>query len=306
MNREIPMKYMNQIFIIAWIVGSLCRPLSAGEIKHKFLATDESRNQLLYVDEFNPANDWTIPLAGNRDITLLSSDRFLVSVPGGYREYKVTSGDMVKEVIVIKEKKELKGAGNCWSVVRRADGKTYLGSKKIIYELDKNDKVIREITPSGGKFFRLLRMSDDGNFLFTSGVTKVRESDNSGELLKEFDVSNVSPDTKKPYFAARLKNGNTLISTGYGATIIEVDKEWTLLKKIGGKGKIEGMGDTYFFAQVDKLENGNYVIAHWTGHKKDSSKKAPQAIELDKDGKLVWSWHDPKRAGSLHGIAVIE
>jgi len=107
-------------------------------------------------------------------------------------------------------------------------------------------------------------------------------------------------------YIPQLTNGNTLISTGYGATLIEVDKDWKLVKKVGGKGKIKGVENTYFFAQVDQLDNGNYVISHWTGHGAKDSKKAPQVIELDGEGNLVWSWHDPERAGSLHGIAVVE
>ena len=35
-------------------LASLVGDVRAGEIKHKFLATDESRKQLLYVDETDP------------------------------------------------------------------------------------------------------------------------------------------------------------------------------------------------------------------------------------------------------------
>ncbi|MBL7077986.1 MAG: hypothetical protein ISS31_11015 [Kiritimatiellae bacterium] len=95
------------------------------------------------------------------------------------------------------------------------------------------------------------------------------------------------------------------ISTGFGATILILDKDWSLVKSYGGKGKVDGV-DTHFFADAQQLKNGNVVVAHWSGHGRADSKKAPQAIEFNQEGAVVWSWHDPKRAGTLHGIEVIE
>ena len=275
-------------------------------IKHRFIAADESRHQLHFVDQFDPSKDWTVPLKGNRDIRLLTRDRLLASVPGGYREYEVRSGKMVKEVI-IREVGNKKGGrkDNCWSVVRREDGHTYIGSKASIIELDENDKEIREIKPSGGAAFRILRMTPEGHYLFSSGATTVKETDNKGVLVKEFDLSAVSPLSKKPYFALRLNNGHTVISGGLGATVIEVDRNWNPVRKFEGKGALPGMGLVYF-AAVQILGNGNMVVVHWTGHGANDSRKAPQLMEFDRDGRLVWQWHDPKRAGSIHGVIVIE
>lgn len=279
---------------------------SATEIKHKFLATDESGKQLLYVDEFNPANDWTIPLQGNRDIRLISPERCLVSVPGGYREYEVKTGKMVKEVI-IPQMKDVKGrGGNSWSIVRQPDGTTFLAYSEAIFELDKNDKVVREIKTSAGGYFRLMRMSKDGHFLFTSGETKIKEVDNNGQLVNEVDLLQFAPDTKKPYLTDELDNGHKLVSTGFGASLLEFDADWKLIRTIGGRGKIPGVEFNLFFAQAQKLKNGNFMIAHWTGHGRQDSKKAPQVLEMTEDGKVVWKWHHAERAGSIHGIAVIE
>lgn len=294
------------LYPVVLILSLFSFTASAGEIKHRFLATDESGHQLLYVDEFNPSNDWTIPLQDNRDICLISPERCLVSVPGGYREYEVKTGKMVKEVIIPKMK-DLKGrGGNSWSMVRRPDGTTYVGNKNSIFELDKNDKVVREIKIAAGGYFRIFRMSKDGHFLFTSGATKIKEIDNNGKLVKEIDLSKVAADVKKPYFAERLDNGHTLVSTGFGASLLEFDENWKLVMTVGGKGKIPGVDFNLFFAQAQQLKSGNYMIAHWTGHKREDSKKAPQVLEMTKDGKVVWKWHHPERAGSIHGIAVIE
>jgi outer membrane protein assembly factor BamB len=93
---------------------------SAGQIKHKFVATDESGGQLLYVDETNPENDWTIPLPGNRDIQLSKKGTVLVTVDDGYHEYALKDGKLVKEVKVGKGVR---------SLVRLDIGNTILASK---------------------------------------------------------------------------------------------------------------------------------------------------------------------------------
>ena len=70
---------------------------TASAIKHRFVATDESRKQLLLVDQTDPSKDWTVPLPGNRDIRLIGTDRVLVSVPNGYREYALADGRLVND-----------------------------------------------------------------------------------------------------------------------------------------------------------------------------------------------------------------
>ncbi|MCX6923019.1 MAG: hypothetical protein NT154_07400, partial [Verrucomicrobia bacterium] len=41
-------------------------------------------------------------------------------------------------------------------------------------------------------------------------------------------------------------------------------------------------------------------------HDPNDSSKAPQLIEFDSAGKLVWSWHNPTLAGTIHGVLVLD
>lgn len=280
---------------------SLFLRVAAGEIKHRFVATDESGKQLLYVDEVNPDNDWTIPLKGNRDVQLSGNGTVLVSVPAGYREYGLRDGKLIKEVKV--------GTG-IQSLVRLGDGRTLLASKRAVIELDPADKVTRTHAFTMSPFFRLLRVAGDGNLLFTSGETTIREcrlgaAGTPAATVRELDLSGLTPESRKPYFVEQVENGQFIIATGFGATILIVDADWKLIRSCGGKGKVPGVR-THFFADAQRLPNGNIVVAHWSGHARKDSAKAPQAIEFDRDGNVVWSWHDPERAGTLHGIEVIE
>ena len=279
--------------LISLSLGVMAR---AGDIKHTFVATDESGHQLIYVDEVNPENDWSVPLPGNRDIQLSGSGTVLVSVPTGYREYDLKGGKLLKEVEV-----ELRTR----SLVRLDNGQTVLGGVDGVVVLDKADKQVTSHEVKMGGYFRLLRLSKGGNYLYTSSATSVKELKPGGEAVRELDLTLLTPESKKPYFMEELADGKFLISTGFGATILIVDKDWKLIESYGGKGKVEGVA-THFFADAQQLENGNIVVAHWSGHKRDDSKKAPQAIEFDKDGKVVWSWHNAERAGTFHGIEIIK
>jgi len=269
---------------------------SASEIKHKFVATDESGKQLIYVDETNPENDWTIPLPGNRDVQLSGEGTVLVSVPVGYREYSLKSGKMIKEI-----KTEIR----VQSLVRLNNGHTLLAGKEGVVELDKEDRQLAFHEMQMGGYFRLLRVAKNGHFLYTSGPTTIKELKPGGKAIRELDLTTLTPESKKPYFIEELGDGSFLIATGFGATVLIVDKDWKLVKSYGGKGKVEGIA-THFFADAQQLANGHVVVAHWSGHARADSAKAPQAIEFNKDGEVVWTWHDQERAGTLHGIEIIE
>jgi hypothetical protein len=283
--------------IVVCVSACVIKGVSAGErVKHRFVATDESRKQLIYVDEFDSSKSWAIPLKGNRDLQVIESGRCLVSVPTGYREYEITTGKMIKEVTVGK---------NICSLFRTKEGHTFLANRESIYELDAKDKIIKVLHVKMGGAFRVLRQSSDGGFLFSGGKTLIKQANPNGHIEKTFDVTTLAPGTAKPYLAKPMPNGNLMISMCFGATLLELDKDWKLVRKIGGKGSDLG-AKLMYFCDAQVLKNGNVAVANWTGHGANDSKKAPQILEFNKTGKVVWTWHDPKFAGSIHGVVIIE
>jgi outer membrane protein assembly factor BamB len=281
---------------VALCIAAAPTALCASEIKHAFVATDESGKQLVYVKQGDPTKEWSVPLKGNRDLQITKDGTVVVSVPDGYREYRLDGGTLVKDV---------KAGDRIQSVVRLDNGHTLLASKKKVIELDANDKTVSARDMNFGGLFRLLRMSREGNLIYTSGKTTISERTQAGTVVRTVDVAKLAPGASKPYAVEQTADGTIVVSTGFGGSVLLLDRNWKLTKVIGGKGKIKGL-ETFFFADVYKLKNGNIVVAHWTGHGRKDSNKAPQAVELDPDGNMVWSWHDPKRAGTFHGIEVIE
>jgi hypothetical protein len=306
MNRSNPLSPLCRFFTVLIAAGCVMSPMRAqpaplaprsaatAAIKHRFVAADESRKQLLLVDQNDPSKDWTVPLPGNRDVKLVGTDRVLVSVRNGYREYAVADGRLIKEVT---------HGSDVQSVLRDARGHTFLGSGKMIWELDAQDQEVFRLplTMKGG--FRIMTMTAEGNFIFTDAENVV-ELRRDGTVVRTYELKAHDAQSKKPYFGLRLPGGDTLFSTGYGASLLVLDAEGKLKRKIGGAGSVPGVLLNFFSTSLP-LPDGGFLVCNWTGHKPEDSTKGPQLVQFDASGKIVWTWHDPVRAGSLHGVALL-
>jgi hypothetical protein len=273
------------------------------DIKHRFVATDENHKQLVHVDEKDDSRNWTVQFPGRqfaRDIQVIGGDKVMVSIRRGYLEYSLADRKLVKKC------EPLNGVE---SAVRLPNGHTLLASlakldkKKrgvLITELDQDDKEVRKIPCPEVAFLRLMRPTAKGTFLTGSG-SSVMEVDSTGKV-----VWKVSPEgTKHSYKGVRLPSGNTLVSGGYGAFIVEVKPSGEVVRKCGGKPGDPGI-HPHFCADFQLLKNSNIVMANWLGHGKDSAKSGCQLVEFDPNGKVVWTWKNPELCGSLVGIVILD
>ncbi|MBK1789926.1 hypothetical protein JIN82_02020 [Persicirhabdus sediminis] len=276
--------------------GSMAMADDGAVIKHQFIATDESRAQLIHVNEFNPNENWAVELPGNREVHLLSEGRVLVNTLTGYREYDVQTGKMLKDV------SRWKGVQ---SAVRTENGHTFVANSNEIIELDAEDNEVKSYDLKMGKFFRQLRFSEEGDFLFTSAKTKVKQVKKDGTVVRELDLAKAVSKAAKPYGIEPDSKGHFWVSTGYGGQLIELDSDWKVVGLLPEKLEQDGF-KMHFISQIQHMDNGNIMLAHWTGHKPMDSKKAPQLLEFNRQGELVWKWHDAEMAGTLHGIIILQ
>lgn len=133
----------------------------------------------------------------------------------------------------------------------------------------------------GRKSTRLVRMLGNGHYLACAedpGV--VTEYDKDGKVVWEY------PTDTRVYGAIRLRNGNTLIATGSGNSVIEVSPQkkvvWDITKKVPDT-EIE-LGWT---TCLQELPNGNLVIGNC--HAGDDD---PQIFEITKEKKVVWEFDE--------------
>lgn len=287
---------MAGISVFAWVLWQAPSILPAAEISHRFLAVDESRGQLLYVDEFNPAKDWTLKLSGkHRDLQLVGGNRVLLATPTGFREYDLTDRRIVKEVT---------GYTGGVSARRLPDGRTILACNTrgvTIYELDARNQVRRQASfPVAST--RVVRLTPQGTLLFGSG-RQVFEGDLSGALLHTFNL----PEGAWAYQALRLPNGHLLVSGGYHPRMYEVDAGGKLVETIFGKVADDAKSLGFHLLEgFQVLRQGDLVVCNWTGHGANDSSKGVQLLQYSPAGRLIWKWHDPIRAGSINGVIILD
>lgn len=277
--------------------------VSADEpIKHKLLLLDESRGQVLYVDQTAPEKDWQIKIDGGRawGVQLVGNHRFLTAMPdpGGYREYDLNTKQAVRERF------DKERYGGAMSAIRLPDGRTVLACDKngaAFFVFDTEDKEVASWNFPGFVKIRQVRRTNRNTLLFGSNTDKIYETDLTGKILRETTLH----AAQYIYQISELPNGHYLAAAGYGGFLAEIDKENNVVQRWGGKPEPEGL--LYFFmSQFQVLPNKDIVVATWTGHGADDSKKGQQVVEFAPDGKVVWKWHDPQRAGSIHGVIVLD
>lgn len=276
--------------------------VAAEPVKHKMLLLDESRSQLLYIDQTDSDKNWKLNIEDGPawGIQLVGENRILIAMPkkGGFREYDLTTRKIVREYF-----DPVRYAGTM-AAVRFPDGRTVLGCDRgfvriFLLDADNHETAAREFPAM--KVIRQIRRTTRNTLLFGSNLDKCYEISLDGNIIRELQLSGA----KHNYQVTELPNGNWLIAAGYGCFLAEVDRENQVVRRWGGQPAPTGL-HYIFMSQFQTLKNGNIVVATWTGHGTNDSEKGQQVVEFDSNGHVVWTWHDPKLAGSIHGVIILD
>lgn len=172
------------------------------------------------------------------------------------------------------------------------------GPARII-EIDRDGKLLHEVKlkvdhPHPHTDTRLVRKLASGNYLVChEGDGVVREYEGDGKVVWEYDVPLFGQAPKpghgpeafgdKCFAAVRLKNGNTLISTGNGHSVLEVTPEKEIVWKLA-QNELPGI-TLAWVTTLEVLPNGHYLIGNC-----HAGPGQPLLIELDpRDKKVVWT-----------------
>ena len=174
------------------------------------------------------------------------------------------------------------------------------GPSRII-EVDREGKIHHEVKlkvsqPDAHRDTRLARKIKSGNYLVChEGDGRLREySGETGEVVWEFDIPLFDKPRKgghgpegfgnQLFGAVRLENGNTLIATGNGHSVLEVSPE----KEIVWQIHQNDLPDITlaWVTTLEVLPNGNYVIGNC-----HAGPDNPLLIEIEpKSKKVVWTF----------------
>ncbi|HEX8913466.1 MAG TPA: PQQ-binding-like beta-propeller repeat protein [Humisphaera sp.] len=296
-------------------------PEAAGPAGRKVLAMDYSRGRVAMVEAATGKVLWQRKCAGSHDLHLLPNGNVLVG-DGWTKVTEVKPGMDGKEDEVVWQydaAKQNRTDGKRVEVhafQRLADGNTMIaesGPARII-EVDKDGKLVKEVKlktnhPSTHSDTRLARKLDTGNYLVCQEADgTLREYDAAGKVVWEYEVPLFD---KKPagghgpeawgnhlFGALRLPNGNTLIATGNGHSVIEVTPEKKVVWHLAQKD-LEGV-TLAWVTTLQVLPNGNIVIGNC--HATD---KNPQVIEVTREKKLVWQYKDFKTFGDATSNSMV-
>ncbi len=278
---------------------------------HAFIMADEPLRKILFVNLDDPSKDWDLNIPGGaRDLQIIGSGKVLVGTlegPGGYHEVDIASGKILKSVL---------GFGAVGSVQRLKNGNTLVmgegldGSQgTVVLEVDGDRKIKNKYVFKDLKGGRMIRRTRAGTFLV--GTTQAG-SDGKDAMVE------ITPDGKElmrlqnndwpAHMALRLPNGDTIVASGHGKTLMIFDNKSTLKKTIGGPGAGEAAAvNPNYSGQFSILPNGNYLMTNWQGHESNHGKDGRQVIEYNAEGKLVWWWNqDAKRISSIHSVLVLD
>jgi hypothetical protein len=265
----------------------------------RLLLRDEARSMVSYVEVGNPAAGWQIAVPYGRDLQLVGDGRFLIGTDNGYEERALDTGAVMAQQA---------GFPGTQSAHRLRDGNTILagvnwqgGSGIVLVEVDAAGAVQRQIAFAGFTFVRLIRQTPAGTFLVTADDV-VLEGDDTGQILWRADVPRVGATASHVWQALRIPTGETVVSTGYGASLQIFGADGQLTRTITGPADV--IPNQFVGFQI--LPNGNFVVANWQGHSGETM--GVQLLEYDPSGSLVWSYRpDPTTESlSLHHVIVLD
>jgi hypothetical protein len=160
----------------------------------------------------------------------------------------------------------------------------------------KNKIGLKVEQPNAHSDTRLVRKLAGGNYLVAHEHDGcVREYDGAGKVVWDFVVplfgkprkSGHGPDAfgNAVFSATRLANGNTLIGTGNGHSVLEVTPAKEIIWKIE-QHDLPGI-TLAWVTRVKRLANGNTIVGNC-----HAGPDNPQIVEVTPDKRVVWTWKD--------------
>jgi hypothetical protein len=195
------------------------------------------------------------------------------------------------------------------SCQRLENGHTMISESGVgrIIEVDREGKLQHEIKlvrdrPNKHSDTRLVRRTPTGTYLVAHEADgKVREYNRDGKVIWEFEVPLFG---KKPagghgpeafgnhlFCVVRIANGNTLIGTGNGHSVLEVNPKGEIVWKVE-QDDLPGI-KLAWVTRVERLPNGNTRLGNC-----HAGPNMPLSIEVDPSKKVVWTYSDFARFGN--------
>lgn len=289
-------------------VLSLPLALATDAPARRLITADSSKGRIAIIDA-KGKTEWEYKIGPLHDLHVLPGGNVLFQT-GWTRIVEVDP----KTNKVVWEYDSAKQNGNEGKKVevhayqRLDDGLTMIAESGVsrIIEVDRDGKLHKQIKlqvskPDAHRDTRLVRKLASGNYLVChEGDGRVREYDRQGEIVWDYEVPLFG---KKPkgghgveafgnqcFSALRLENGNTLIATGNGHSVIEVTPKKQIVWSLH-QNDLPGI-QLAWVTTLQVLPSGNVVLGNC-----HAGPDNPQIIEVTRDKQVAWSFKDFDRFG---------
>ena len=273
----------------------------AGDASHpstpqELILYDDSNGRLLYVNNPNPTANWTSSSGTGRDLQLVGNGRVMLGKSDGWDEYRLSDG------VKVAGQHGFTGTQDAY---RLTDGNTMLasvsGTSIVLKMVNASGQVQSQITYPGFSYVRLVRPTSTGTYLVTAD-TVVFEGTDQGTILWRVSPVGASHVWK----AMRLANGNTAITTGYGATLVVYDAAGKLVQSIGGVAQPNAAQIApWFYADFQVMPNGDFFLVNSQADR--TMDNSVQLLEYDAStGALVWQQKQPAGVRTLEEGIVLD
>ena len=290
-------QFMKTFLLLSLLIAcAACKP--ASETDRLVIAAEGGK---LAIAEADGTLLWEHPITQVHDIQLLENGNILVN--NGWP--KIMELDLAGNKVWEYDSSKTEGYNGqkieIHAFQRLPNGNTMVAESGIsrIVEVDANGKLVSEIPlqvakPHSHTDTRLVRKLDNGDYLVShEGEQRVARYTSSGEVAWNFDIplfgkepaKGHGPDSwgGKTFSAIVLKNGNYLISTGNGHSVLEVTPDKDIVWHLS-QNEIPGV-TLAWVTTLQELPNGNFVIGNC-----HAGPDNPQIIEINRTKELIWSW----------------
>ena len=205
------------------------------------------------------------------------------------------TGHGVKEVT--REKKvvfDYESASEIYACQRLTNGNTFIGecSAGRLLEVNPAGKIVKEIAPVAGRHEWRPRIhaqrASAGQWKLSRCA--LRPGSRSRIRSRRAKWCGKFPPPGGPHSVVRLPNGNTLISCADGpggSRVFEVDAAGQTVWQVQGN-ELPGVS-LRFMAGLERLPNGDTLMANWLGHRNQFGQTA-DLIEVTPDKRVVWKF----------------
>ncbi len=288
-------RFLSGTFVFAGLTIGLAQATPTNG--HAFACTDYTQGKVFIVAPDGKVA-WEYQTTSCNDLWVLPNGNLLFNTGHGVKE--VTRD--LRVVFDYQSKSEI------YACQRLANGHTFIGecNSGRLLEVEPSGRIAKELRllpegkDGGHLYMRNARRLADGRYLVTHyGEQVVREYDADGKVVREI------PAAGGPHSAARLPDGNTVITCGDlpgGARVFEVDKAGKTVWQVQGDD-LPGIS-LKFIAGFQRLPGGNTVIANWLGHGQFG--KAPHVIEITPDKRVVWTSANHEKMRTVSSVQVLD